>query len=213
MRDQIIFKLKYVFTALPDTQVSPNTALPDEHASPNTALPDTQASPNTALPDTQASPNIALPDTQASQDAHESKIIESAIMFKKINILFSAMSDILKYNITKIDGDKYKKVADEQVMFPKNLDSLIIIMGCYSDAFNEDVHQDLYNIVDLSFYESFYNISQINSSMIPFIVNDEIDSDKLKVDYNIFAEKVLNFVCNTLNVNTDLDDEFLIEQE
>ena len=160
--------------------------------------------------------DIIQADTQNETDIRQtetdnSKIDKLNCLFKKINILFKILADLLKYNISKIDNDRYKNVNDEKIKFPKTIDSLILIIGCYGDAFSYDDQEELFNILELPSYRDLYTISEIPISMIPFVANNKIDLEALTNDYIIFSEKVLNFSCRILNVNTDLEQDFIIE--
>ena len=145
------------------------------------------------------------------KETDDSKIYKLNCLFKKINILFKILADLLKYNISKIDNDRYKNVNDEKIKFPKTIDSLILIIGCYGDAFSYDDQEELFNILELPSYSDLYTISEIPISMIPFVANNKINLDALTNDYIIFSEKVLNFSCRILNINTDLEQDFIIE--
>ena len=160
--------------------------------------------------------DIIQADTQNETDilqteTDNSKIDKLNCLFKKINILFKILADLLKYNISKIDNDRYKNVNDEKIKFPKTIDSLILIIGCYGDAFSYDDQEELFNILELPSYSDLYTISEIPINMIPFVANNKIDLDALTNDYIIFSEKVLNFSCRILNINTDLEKNFIIE--
>ena len=181
----------------------------DETLEPNNP----QKEPNNPQKETDATSDlmhdIIQADTQNETD--NSKIDKLNCLFKKINILFKILADLLKYNISKIDNDRYKNVNDEKIKFPKTIDSLILIIGCYGDAFSYDDQEELFNILELPSYSDLYTISEIPISMIPFVANNKIDLEALTNDYIIFSEKVLNFSCRILNINTDLEQDFIIE--
>ena len=145
------------------------------------------------------------------QEYKEDHNQELQSLFKKINILFNILADLLKYSIVNIDDDRYKKANDEKIKFPKTLDALIIIIGCYGDAFSYDIQSELFNILELHSFNDLYKISEIHINMIPFVANDNINLEALRCDYIPFAEKVLNLAGNILNVNTDLEQNFIIE--
>ena len=50
-------------------------------------------------------------------------------IFKKINVLFTVLSSLLKFMIIKINDERYQKVVDEKIKFPRNLDALIVVIG------------------------------------------------------------------------------------
>ena len=193
-----------------NTPVNPSDLLDD----------DPQKEPNNPQKETDATSDlmhdIIQSDTQNETDilqteTDNSKIDKLNCLFKKINILFKILADLLKYNISKIDNDRYKNVNDEKIKFPKTIDSLILIIGCYGDAFSYDDQEELFNILELPSYSDLYTISEIPISMIPFVANNKINLDALTNDYIIFSEKVLNFSCRILNINTDLEQDFIIE--
>jgi len=132
-------------------------------------------------------------------------------IFKKINVLFTVLSSLLKFMIIKINDERYQKVVDEKIKFPRNLDALIVVIGCYSDAFSKDFQEELFNIVELHSFAEMYAIANINHNMIEFVANDKINVDLLTVDYMEFAEMVQNFACGVLDINTDFDHESVVE--
>lgn len=150
-------------------------------------------------------------DDKNENDNNNKKENELNEIFKKIKILFIVLSDILKFLILQVDNKRYQNIINEKVKFPKNLDELIIIIGCYGDAFTEDIQEELFNILDSDLYNDLYTISEINSNMIPFVANDKIKLDLLKTDYLNFSKNVQNISCNVLHVNTDFDDVTFIE--
>lgn len=132
-------------------------------------------------------------------------------IFKKINVLFSILGNLLKFSITSVDDERYQKTTDEHVKFPKTLDKLICVIGCYSEAFTQNIQEDLFRIIDSSMFNDLYAIAQIDHLMIPFVANDKINEESLKRDYLEFSNSVRNIACDMLNINTDFDDEQIIE--
>ena len=132
-------------------------------------------------------------------------------IFKKINVLFTALSSLLKFMIIKVNDERYQKAVDEKIKFPRNLDALIVVIGCYSDAFSKDFQEELFNIVELHSFAEMSAIANINHNMIAFVANDKINVDLLTVDYVEFAEMVQNFACGVLDVNTDFDHDSVVE--
>lgn len=132
-------------------------------------------------------------------------------IFKKINVLFTALSSLLKFMIIKVNDERYQKAVDEKIKFPRNLDALIVVIGCYSDAFSKDFQEELFNIVELHSFAEMSAIANINHNMIAFVANDKINVDLLTVDYMEFAEMVQNFACGVLDVNTDFDHDSVVE--
>ena len=139
------------------------------------------------------------------------KIREIQQLFKKIKILFLILEDLIKLKIIHINEDRYQKVLDEKIKFPKTIDSLIIIMGCYSEAFDYDYQTNILNIIDLPFFNDMVSIADIHVNMIPFVANDKINLFSLKSDFNSFALVVRNLACDILEVNTDFNTESMIE--
>ena len=131
-------------------------------------------------------------------------------MFKKIKMLFDVLSDILKFSISKIDDARYKKAIDEKIVFPSTMDKLIIVMGCYEKAFNPAIERTLFDILSLPYYNDIYNISNMNTLLIPFVVDGNIKYDSLLIDYTEFSEIVKGLVCDILNVNIEFDDHQMI---
>lgn len=132
-------------------------------------------------------------------------------IFKKINVLFTALSSLLKFMIIKVNDERYQNAVDEKIKFPRNLDALIVVIGCYSDAFSKDFQEELFNIVELHSFAEMSAIANINHNMIEFVANDKINVDLLTVDYVEFAEMVQNFACGVLGVNTDFDHDSVVE--
>ena len=201
----------YIQTSTPtNTPVNASDLLDDDEQK---ETDESQKHPNTT---SDLMHDIIPVDTQPETDnpqkeTDNAKIDKLNCLFKKINILFKILADLLKYNISKIDNDRYKNVNDEKIKFPKTIDSLILIIGCYGDAFSYDDQEELFNILELPSYSDLYTISEIPISMIPFVANNKINLDALTNDYIIFSEKVLNFSCRILNINTDLEQDFIIE--
>ena len=144
-------------------------------------------------------------------EINELKITELQKNFKKVKILFYILADLLKFKITQVNDERYQKVLDEQIKFPKNMDALILVMGIYGEAFDYDFQSVLLNIIDLPFFNDMVSISEIHVNMIPFVANEKINSASLKEDFNTFAEIVKNLACDVLQINTDFNKESMIE--
>lgn len=134
-------------------------------------------------------------------------------IFKKIKMIFNILSDLLKYKIAQITDERYQKIYDEKIKFPETLDKLIVVIGCYSDAFTQDDMEILYNVINYTAFSDLYNIANINSHMIPFVINDSINVLQLQNDFNGFANMVKNFACDVLNVNTNFQEDSFIEYD
>ena len=135
---------------------------------------------------------------------------DSGIIFKKIKILFNVIGDLIKYSIIQVDDPQYQKVESEKIICPETIDKLIVIMGVYSKAFNRELEETFYKMVNLPYYQDLYKISSINFLMIPFVADDNIDSEKLMDDYKKFSYVVRNLVYDILGV-TDFEEDTLFE--
>lgn len=141
----------------------------------------------------------------------ESNNNELNMLFKKIKLNFYILEDLIKYQILKIDDERYQKIMDEKIKFPRNMDSLILIMGGYGDAFDHDIQSELLKIIDLPFFNDLISISEINTIMIPFVANDEISLPVLKKDYEHFSTVVKYLACDILGIYTDFTTESIYE--
>jgi hypothetical protein len=152
-----------------------------------------------------------MPIDEILEDINRIKSDDIHTIFKKINIIFSVLSDLLRFAIMGISDERYQKVIDEKVIFPKTLDKLICIVGCYNKAFTQDIQEELFNIVDMPIFIHLYTISEIDHKMIPFVANDKINAEILKVDYLKFSKIVKNLSCELLDINTDFESDCIIE--
>jgi hypothetical protein len=133
------------------------------------------------------------------------------ILFKKIHMYFAVLKDLLKYCIIKININKYKKILDETFEFPKSVDEMISIIGFYSDAFTPDMIESLFNIITYKTYTELYSIGSINTKMIEFVVDDDVDKKVLTEDFLEFAELGKFLASDILKLNTDLEPYDIIE--
>jgi hypothetical protein len=133
------------------------------------------------------------------------------ILFKKIHMYFAVLKDLLKYCIIKININKYKKILDETFEFPKSLDEMISVIGFYSDAFTPDVIESLFNIITYKTYNELYSIGTINTRMIEFVVDDDVNKEVLTKDFLEFAELGKFLASDILKLNTDLEPYDIIE--
>lgn len=161
-------------------------------------------------------------NTEGKNDANcnEDQVLEEikdatnknlCLIFKKISLLFQALSELLKFIIIQVNDERYQKAIDEKIEFPTNVDQLIIVIGCYGDAFTQDMQEDLFQILEMNSFKEIYTIAKINHVMIPFVANDKIDIKLLEADYIKLSEVVKNFACDVLNVNTDFENGSIIE--
>jgi hypothetical protein len=224
MYELILTKLKYVYNKNNNIDLIKNFIKNVKHATNNTLINSPSDNELNETEDKEAEDTEAketedkeAEDTEAKEtedkEAEDTEANETELncLFKKINILFTILADLLKYNIAKIDDDRYRNVSDEKIKFPKTIDALVLIIGCYGNAFSSDDQEELFNILELSSYNDLYTISEIPIDMIPFVANNKIDIESLNTDYINFSEKVLNFSCRVLNINTELEQDFIVE--
>jgi hypothetical protein len=134
-------------------------------------------------------------------------------LFKKINMAFKGLNMLIKILILKIEEKKYQDAMDQKIIFPHTIDALIIIIGTFNKAFNQETTEILYNIVSFHAYDGLYSISNINSLMIPFVDTNNINYNNLKKDYDEFSVLVKEFTYEVLNLNTDFEPHGMIEYE
>ena len=120
-------------------------------------------------------------------------------------MLFQIMQDLLKFLIIHVDDEKYQLAMYEKIKFPKSIDELIIIIGCYSDAFSPDIIEELFTIVDLHSYKELYKIGLLDTRIIPYMTENQINIEILKADYLELSELIHIFACTLLNVNIDFE--------
>jgi hypothetical protein len=132
-------------------------------------------------------------------------------IFKKINILFTILNMLLKFKIVGVADERYQSAVDSPVVFPQTMDKLICVIGCYNEAFTQDIQESLFNIIDLQQFADLYSISKINYNMIPFVANDKINRVELNADYDQFSNKVKNIACEMLDINTDFEHDSIFE--
>jgi hypothetical protein len=138
----------------------------------------------------------------------ESKTV--SIIFKKIQILFIILSNLLKYCILKSKICVDEKELKTKVKFPKNIDELSAIMGFYTDVFDDNMIKYLFEILSFETYKEFHAISTIHMYMIPFTTSD-INISKLQPDFKEFTLLVKYLTSYVLNLNTDLKKKEIIE--
>jgi hypothetical protein len=154
--------------------------------------------------------------TQIFDDYAESEDTDcseaSTTTFKKIQMLFHTVADLIKYLILQVDNPKYQNVESEKIKFIKSEEDLVLIMGCYGDAFDREIEETMFRMINLPFYVDFMNIANINLHMMPFVAGVDIDIKKLNSDYEKFSDVVRNFTCDALGVNSDFNTDFLIDE-
>jgi hypothetical protein len=132
-------------------------------------------------------------------------------LFKKINMTFKSLSMLIKILLLRIDEKKYQESLDQKIIFPKNINTLIIVVGTFDKAFNQEITKMLFDLVTFSEYDDLYNISEINQLLIPFVANDQINELNLQTDFNNFSVLVKDFACAVLNLNIDLEHNDIID--
>jgi hypothetical protein len=150
---------------------------------------------------------------EVEQNISEAMSTQSCDLFKKIKMLFSTLESLIKILIIRVDDPRYQNAIDEKTAFPKTVDGLIVIVGCYNDAFSKEISEELFNIVDCDAFSEMRTISGIDYNMIPFVATDRINNELLQVDYLKFSGLVKNFACNVLNINTDFEKGSIFEYD
>lgn len=140
--------------------------------------------------------------------------IKDTELIKKINMTFKSLCHILKILLLKVDDELYQRANTDRVIFPENLDKLTLIVGTFNKAFNEDIIESLYNLVSLETYTNLYKISNINSLLVSFVIDDDhkLNVEMLLSDYLEAIPYIKDFVCLALDVDTDLNDHSIIEE-
>jgi len=151
-------------------------------------------------------------DTSAESDNTESSIFEmTKILFKKINITFKALSKIIKILLLLVNDEKYQDSINHDIRFPPDMDTLIIVLGTFDKAFTHEITEQLFYMLSFPAYSDLYKISNINSLLIPFVANGDINYKSLNLDYSKFINIVKDFTCDVLNLNTDFEYSDIIE--
>lgn len=154
-------------------------------------------------------PDIKTSDIQESISQYKNE--QSIQIFKQIQMLFHILIDLIKYKILNINEEDYQKIESKKLKFIKDIDNLVLMMGCYYKAFNKDIEEQLYHIVMKPYYKDFITISEINIHMMPFVVDDKLQMNKLHNDFRDFTESIKNLACEILDVDTDFDEHNLMD--
>lgn len=154
------------------------------------------------LYDTSLNANVKLTDTEIAQN-----------LFKQINMIFKGLENVIKILFLQVDDEIYHQHIDRKLSFPKDLDILILMIGTFDKAFNEDLIELLYQIITFPKYDELYTISQINFTMIDFVADDNIDVCKVQNDLNEFKKIVKYFICEALDINTDFEPHDMFEEK
>lgn len=139
-------------------------------------------------------PDIDIPTTNEPQQ-----------LFKKINLLFKGLSNLIKILLLQINDKQYQDAKDQKIIFPHDIETLTIILGTFNKAFNEELIEMLFQIISYPAFTDLYNISNINTLLVPFVADDKINKILLKKDFDKFSILVKDFACEVLNLNTDFD--------
>lgn len=139
-------------------------------------------------------PDIDIPTTNEPQQ-----------LFKKINLLFKGLSNLIKILLLQINEKQYQDAKNQKIIFPHDMDTLIIILGTFDKAFNEELTEMLFQIISFPMFTDLYNISNINTMLIPFVADEKINKILLKKDFDEFSGLVRDFACGVLNLNINLD--------
>lgn len=132
-------------------------------------------------------------------------------LFKKINFTFQSLNKLIKLLLLRIDDKNYQMANDQKIIFPYDLNTLIVILGTFDRAFSYEHKQLLFNILTFPEYEILYKISNINSNMIPFVIDDQTDYSKINDNFKKFNILVTNFACNILNLNTEYEPHIIVD--
>lgn len=137
-------------------------------------------------------------------------------LLKNIKYIFDILNNIIKYliNITKNDLNKSTELAKQEIsniILPRNIDKLVLLISYFPNSFDSDVTEKLYNIVHLEYYKDLYSIYEINDLLMPFIDNGDISIELLNKDFKIIYDNVVDLACNIFTLNTDFENISYIE--
>ena len=132
-------------------------------------------------------------------------------LFKKINFTFQSLSKLIKILLLQIDDEKYQMANKQKIIFPSDLDTLIVILGTFDRAFNHNHKQLLFDLVSFPDYEILYRISNINSAMFPFVIDDKTDYSIINDAFIEFNILVTDFACDVLNLNTEYEPHIIVD--
>ena len=141
---------------------------------------------------------------------------KSENLLKNIKYTFDILNNIIKYliNISKVEStnsSEYEKQGINNIILPKTIDKLILLIAYFPNSFNKIYVEKLYNIVNLEYYKDLYAIYEINDLLIPFIDNGNISIELLNNDFNNIYENLIDLACNIFNINTDFENMSYIE--
>ena len=148
-------------------------------------------------------------DVGDNVDSDDKQLIQT--LFKKINILFKIFKLLLKKLILRVDDEIYQMIEDHEMKIPEDVEQLSLLIGTFYKSFSDTQIKLLFDIIDFKQYKSFINISEINYLMIPFVANTSVNYNKLFTDFTEFSILIRDLACDVLSLNTDLENESIIE--
>jgi hypothetical protein len=135
----------------------------------------------------------------------EEEHVDNQDLFKKISMTFKILKELIRNTVMKIKEDQYQQVIDSELKFPEDTERLSLVVGVFHKAFNDEITELLFKIVDFHHYQDFRSISEINYMLIPFVANDAIDVKSLTQDFEEFKLIVRDFACEVLNLNINFE--------
>jgi hypothetical protein len=142
-----------------------------------------------------------------SEEAHA----DNQDLFKKISMTFKILKELIRIIIMEIKEDQYQQVIDSELKFPEDMERLSLVVGVFYKAFNDEMAELLFKIVDFHHYQDFRSISEINYMLIPFVADDSIDVKRLTQDFEEFKLIVRDFACEVLNLNINFEPHLIEE--
>lgn len=126
-------------------------------------------------------------------------------IFKKISISFKVLKQLLTILLLYVDDKQYQEIRNNEVKFPKDIENLSIIVGTFNKAFNREIQEKLYEIVNFPHYSDFMSIAEVNNLLIPFVADNSIKTDVLIDDFIKFSQLIKDLACEVLNVNINFE--------
>lgn len=126
-------------------------------------------------------------------------------IFKKISISFKVLKQLLTILLLYVDDKQYQEIKNNEVKFPKDIENLSIIVGTFNKAFNREIQEKLYEIVNFPHYSDFMSIAEVNNLLIPFVADNSIKTDVLIDDFIKFSQLIKDLACEVLNVNINFE--------
>lgn len=123
---------------------------------------------------------------------------------KNIKCLFSALSNMIHYRILLVDPSK----VNEKFILPSNIDKLILLMGYYPDAFDENLNTMLYQLISAKYYSSLYTMSNIVDGL--YDITDNIDNSSFILDYYIVYENIMHILQYGFEIDSDYEDSVVV---